>query len=97
MPETTTAAIEQRLANLEELLTLCQAAIGEQTEALRTQTEMLTALWRELTKEPGPSPAAAAIERLSELISVRLDQIAASVNAVAQHQRETGGPTISSC
>lgn len=32
---------------------MCQAAIGEQTEALHTQTEMLTALWRELTKEHG--------------------------------------------
>lgn len=86
MTETTTAMLEQRLANLEELLTLCQAAIGEQTEALRTQTEMLTALWRELTKEPGPSPAVAAIERLSQLMTQRLDRIAASVDAVGQNQ-----------
>lgn len=97
MTETTPTLIEQRLANLEEVLTLCQAAIGEQTEALRTQTEMLTALWRELTQEPGPSPAVAAIERLSQLIRERLDQIAASVDAVAQSQRAPGEPTISSC
>ena len=86
MSAMTTAVIEQRLATLEEVLTLCQAAISEQNEALRTQTEMLTALWRELTKEPGPSPAVAAIERLSGLLAERLEQIAASVDAVMQHQ-----------
>ena len=86
MSEMTTATMEQRLATLEEVLTLCQATISEQNEALRTQTEMLTALWRELTKEPGPSPAVAAIERLSGLLAERLEQIAASVDAVMQHQ-----------
>ena len=90
MTETTTALLEQRLANLEEVLTLCQAAIGGQTEALRTQTEMLTALWRELTKEPGPSPALAAIERLSHLMTERLDRIAAAVDAVVQQQTVLG-------
>ena len=86
MSAMTTAIIEQRLTTLEEVLTLCQAAISEQNEALRTQTEMLTALWRELTREPGPSPAVAAIERLSGLLAERLEQIAASVDAVMQHQ-----------
>lgn len=83
MPETTNVALEQRLANIEEALALCHATIAEQTEALRTQTEMLTALWRELAKEPGPSPAVAAIQQLSQLLTQRLDQIAASVEAMA--------------
>jgi len=86
MTETTGATIEQRLASLEEVITLCQAAVSEQTEALRTQTEMLTALWRELTKEPGPSPAVAAIERLSQLITQQLDRIAALVEVGVQRQ-----------
>lgn len=90
MTGTASATIEQRLASLEEVLTLCQAAIGEQTDALRTQTEMLTALWRDLTKEPGPSPAVAAIERLSKLLTERLDQIAASVDALTPHQAVAG-------
>jgi len=86
MTETTGATIEQRLASLEEVITLCQAAVSEQTKALRTQTEMLTALWRELTKEPGPSPAVAAIERLSQLITQQLDRIAALVEVGVQRQ-----------
>jgi uncharacterized coiled-coil protein SlyX len=86
MTETTSATIEQRLASLEEVITLCQAVVGEQTEALRTQTETLTALWRELTKEPGPSPAVMAIERLSQLITQQLDQITALVEVVVQRQ-----------
>ena len=72
MSDMTTAVIEQRLATLEEVLTLCQAAISEQNEALRTQTEMLTALWRELTKEPGPKSC-----RCRDRASVRIARRAA--------------------
>jgi hypothetical protein len=78
--------VNQRLDAVTELLAIFQAAIDGQTEILRMQTEMLTALWREATKETGPSAAVQAIERLSALMTARLDRISAAVEAVAQRQ-----------
>jgi hypothetical protein len=65
--------VNERLDAVMELSAIFQAAIDGQTEILRTQTEMLTALLREATKDPGPSAAVQAIGRLSALMTARLD------------------------
>jgi hypothetical protein len=78
------STLDQRLASLEDLLAIFRTALDGQTDVLRAQTEMLSALWRELTKEPAPSPAAQAIEGLTALITARLDAIAAAVQSVAE-------------
>jgi hypothetical protein len=76
--------LDQRLASIEDLLAIFRAALDGQTDVLRAQTEMLSALWRDLTKEPGPSPAVQAIERLTDLITARLDALGATVQSVAE-------------
>jgi hypothetical protein len=82
------ATTDQRLASIEEVLTILQDVIARQTEAIAIQTEMLTALWREVTPEedPPPSPAAEAIERLRSVITNRLDQLETAVQAVTRRQ-----------
>jgi hypothetical protein len=80
------STLDQRLASLEDLLAIFRTALEGQTDILRAQTEMLSALWRELAKEPGPSPAVQAIERLTTLMTVRLDAIAVAVQSVAERQ-----------
>jgi hypothetical protein len=79
-------SLDQRLASLEDLLGMFRTALDGQTDILRTQTEMLAALWRELTREPGPSPAVQAIDHLTTLIITRLDAIAATVQSAAERQ-----------
>jgi hypothetical protein len=79
-------SLDQRLASLEDLLTMFRTALDGQTNILRTQTEMLAALWRELTREAGPSPAVQAIDRLTTLMIKRLDAIAATVQLAAERQ-----------
>ena len=79
-------SLDQRLASLEDLLTMFRAALDGQTDVLRTQTEMLAALWRELTREPGPSPAVQVIDHLTSLMITRLDAIAADVHSAVERQ-----------
>ena len=81
-------SLEQRLTILEDLLTMFRTALDGQTDVLRTQTEMLAALWRELTREPGPSLAVQAIDNLTTLMITRLDAIAAVVQSAAERQFE---------
>jgi hypothetical protein len=79
-------SLDQRLASLEDLLGMFRTALDGQTDILRTQTEMLAALWRELTREPGPSPAVQAIDHLTTLIITRLDAITATVQSAVERQ-----------
>jgi hypothetical protein len=79
-------SLDQRLASLEDLLGMFRTALDGQTDILRTQTEMLAALWRELTREPGPSPAVQAIDHLTTMIITRLDAITATVQSAVERQ-----------
>jgi hypothetical protein len=86
--------VSQRLDAVVEALAIFQAAIDGQMDILRTHTEMLTALWREAMKEPGPSGAVQAIERLSSLMTTRLDRISAEVEVWQSEGRAVWGAAL---
>lgn len=86
--------VSQHLDAVVEPLAIFQAAIDGQMEILRMHTEMLTALWREAMKEPDPSGAVQAIERLSPLMTTRLDRISAAVEAWQSVGRAVWGAVL---